>query len=97
MAYRVVYGPAVKLECSRAKGSVRLRVLTALCFFTLVLMVKAAWPEGTALLREALLPRNTAAQTAFQELAEHLKQGEPVGDSVTAFCRGIVEDALADD
>lgn len=97
MAYRVIYGPAVKLECSRAKGSARLRMLTAVCFLVMVLMVKAAWPEGRSLLRQAMLPQHTAVQTAFLELTENLQNGEPVGESVTAFCRELVEEALADD
>ena len=96
MAYRVVYGPEVKLRCSRAKGSARLRILTAASFLALVLMVRAAWPEGTVMLRRVLLPQDSKARDAFLQMAEEIRRGEPVGDTVTAFCREIVKEALQD-
>ena len=71
-----------------------LRVLTAGFLLAFVLLVRLCWPQGTALLRQTLLP---GEDPAFLQLQSDIQAGEPLGDAVTAFCRQIVEEALAQD
>ena len=88
MGYRIVYGsdPFIK---KREKS--HLRLMTAGFALAFIILVRCFWPQGTLKLRETLLPGDMAA---FQQLTEEIWAGEPIGDAVTAFCRGIVEEAV---
>ena len=88
MGYRIVYGadPFVK---KRERS--HLAVLTAGFALAFVILVRCFWPQGTAVLRQVLLPGDMAA---FQQMTAQIQAGEPIGDAVTAFCRGIVEEAV---
>lgn len=95
MAYRIDYGPAQPEEKS---CTLRLQVLTASFLLLFVLLVKQAWPEGTAKLQEIFLPGDAhSTQTAFQELISDLQNGEGLGDAVTAFCEEIIDHAELED
>ncbi|MBQ8237774.1 MAG: hypothetical protein IJZ39_06490 [Oscillospiraceae bacterium] len=90
MGYRIVYGKDAFAETGERKS--HLRAMTAGFALALVVLVRIFWPEGTAVLRDVLLPGQS---TAFSQLTEDLRAGEPIGDAVTAFCRSIVEEAVA--
>lgn len=94
MGYRIVYGTDPFAHDTREKS--HLRVLTAGFALAFVILVRCFWPQGTALLRQVLLPGDDVATAAFQQMTADIQAGEPVGDAVTAFCRGIVEDALGE-
>ena len=89
MGYRIIYGedPFVK-----KKEKNHLRSLTAGFLLALVVLVRCCWPRGTEILRQTLLP---GENTAFQQMTEQIRDGEPIGDAVTVFCQRIVEEALA--
>lgn len=89
MGYRIVYGEDPFKELPVRKS--RLRLMTAGFALAFVVLVRCCWPQGADLLRQALIPRESAA---FQQLTEEIRAGEPVGDAVTAFCRSIVEEAV---
>lgn len=91
MGYRIVYGP--EQPSGRGKGSgLRLRTMTAAFFLLGCILTRTLWPAGTQLLREMLLPGTpTAAEQAFLDMMEDLRCGVPVGESVTVFCRTVVE------
>ena len=86
MAYRIEYGPPRPRR--REKFPLRLLLLTCFFFVLFLTVVKIFWPEGQARLTQLLLPTGTRA--AFQDLLNALRSGQPVYDSLTAFCREIV-------
>lgn len=92
MGYRIVYGPMPKMPQERDYKPLRIQVLTAVFALLFVLTVRQAWPEGTALLREFLLPgEQNVTEAAFSEMIGDIREGESLGDALTAFCRQIVE------
>lgn len=94
MGYRIVYGEDPFIEIPERKS--RLRLWTAGFALAFVLLVRCFWPQGTALLRQVLLPRGDAATAAFQQMTADIRAGEPIGDAVTAFCRDVVEEAIGE-
>lgn len=91
MGYRMVYGVDPFEDTGKQKS--HLKAMTAGFLLAFVLLVRLLWPQGTALLRQTLLPRENPA---FAQLQSDLQAGEPIGDAVTAFCQRIVEEALAE-
>ena len=89
MGYRVVYGadPFVREKT----GKSRLGLMTAGFALAFVILVRCFWPQGTAVLRQTLLPGEPGA---LEQITEQIRSGEPVGEAVTAFCRSVVEEAL---
>lgn len=91
MGYRIVYGEDPFVDQTRGRS--HLKVMTAGFLLAFVLMVRLLWPQGTAVLRQTLLPRENPA---FLQLQSDIQAGEPIGDAVTAFCQRIVEEALGE-
>lgn len=89
MGYRIVYGEDPFIERKERKSY--LRAMTAGFALAFVVLVRCCWPQGTELLRQALLPGD---YEAFQQMTTDIRAGEPIGDAVTAFCQQIVEDAV---
>lgn len=90
MGYQIIYGPDPFEKTGEGKS--HLKTLTAGFLLAFVILVRLLWPQGTALLRQTLLPR---ADPAFTQLQSDIQAGEPLADAVTAFCQRIVEEALA--
>lgn len=94
MGYRIVYGgpsPESKIQNSTA---IRLRTMVAAAFLMLCMAVRLLWPDGTAVLRSVFLPSDlTVTEEAFSVLIEEVRQGQPLGDSITAFCHKILDEA----
>lgn len=96
MAYRIVYGPMPKMVHPKREGYVRLQLLTAVFLLLFVLLVRQAWPEGTDMLRSILLPGEPGiTEQSVQLMLEDIREGEPLGDAVAAFCRQIIENGEA--
>lgn len=94
MAYRIEYGPPVKKPASPVLRRFRFQLLTASLLFLFVLSVRLLWPAGTAKLREVLLPAEPSwTAQAAQDMVEQVRQGENLGDAVTAFCREVLNHA----
>ena len=82
MGYRIAYRAMPPKVC-RKRFSVRLPILTLLCFSLFLVLVATLWPEGKAYLQEALLfSQETVAASALNELAEELYAG---AEPMTAF------------
>lgn len=95
MAYRIVYGPMPPVSREKNYKFLRIQMLTALFLLLFVLLVRQAWPEGTAVLRSMLLPGEpTVTEAAFSEMVIDIQSGEPVREAFTAFCRQIVDDGI---
>lgn len=91
MSYRIDYS-ADTLSKSTRQPSARLRLLIVAFLLAFFLLFPALCPEGAAWLRETLLPWDpTVTEQAFQEMISTLKQGEPAGNALSAFCREILD------
>ena len=89
MSYRIVYGP--KPAKPQEKRSSHLRILTAVFLLLFAVGVRMVWPEGREVLRNWLLPGSPGVtEAALGEMVEDLRAGEPVGESLTAFCRQVI-------
>ncbi len=87
MGYYIVYGPQKLVK----NGNFRRGLLTAGAFGVFCLLVLAFWPEGREMFADILLPgdRETAAEAA-EEMVRALRQGQSLGEAVTAFCRDVI-------
>ena len=92
MGYRIVYGGEPTLVQQWRKNHIR--IWTAVFALIFVATVRFFWPEGRENLRRILVPQ---AQTvaAFSGMVEGIENGQGVGAAVTAFCRQVVADGLA--
>ena len=90
VAYRIVYGGEPRRERAKRGVGLRFQTMTAACLLLFTLGVSQFWPQGTAKLREYLIPDT---QGAVLELMAQIQAGEPVEQALTAFCRQIIQDA----
>ena len=94
MAYRVEYGPREPKKTSRLWTQPRMQIFTAVFLLIFLLGVRQTWPEGTAKLKEFLLPGKPAStETALQNFVVNLKEGSGIGDAFTTFCQEIIDQA----
>ena len=94
MAYRIEYRPpACKHKIPRFRWQTPL--MTCLFFLLFVVSIKTAWPAGSQALHRILLPPGdfSESQTAIQTLISNLKDGQPIYESLTAFCKQIIAHA----
>ena len=92
MGYRIIYGPDVPLQKTE-HGTVRIRIMVAICFAAFVCLVRLLWPEGREILASHLLPGEaTLAQAAFLELLGNLHNGTGMVESLTVFCLEILHE-----
>lgn len=95
MGYRIVYGPMPKVRKTSPFNEMRLQALTAVFLLLFVLLVRQAWPEGTRMARQFLLPgEQTATEAAFADMIGEIQEGESWSDAFSAFCRQIVADGM---
>ncbi len=91
MGYKIVYGEEPPAQIP---STARLRTMTAAFLLLGCLLTRMFWSDGTALLRQCLLPdAENVAEAAFCELMDELHAGAPMGESVLTFCRTVVSDA----
>lgn len=96
MGYRIVYGPMPPAVKAKKSGSLRLRILTAVFALLLVLAVRLVWPQGTQTLHRFLMPGEpTVTETAFGSMIGNIRDGEPLPEAFTAFCRQVLESGNA--
>ncbi len=92
MAYRIDYGPPIKLPHEKENRATRLRVMTASCLLAFAIGVRLAWPAGASTLRRVLMPDYAShTQVVFQEMIDRIRSGETTVEAATAFCREVIE------
>lgn len=92
MSYRVDYHSEEKEKHRQGKGGVVLSAL--LCFLLFLIFVQLFWPEGQQALRAMILPgASENVWSAADDMVRQIREGEPVADTVDAFCRGVLQDA----
>lgn len=91
MAYRIEYGQPSGKKYPPAGHSWRLTGMICGALVLFLLVTHFLWPEGKAVLEELFLPgdREYTAQV-FSAMVEQLREGEPAGQAVTAFCRELL-------
>lgn len=93
MSYSIHYGP------DRPKSAPKKRSYFGLVGAVLVIMVCAAaigWslPQQAEQFTQALFPwTRSEVQTAFTELREDVREGQPLSDAVKTFCLEIIHGA----
>lgn len=92
MGYRIEYEPQTRTSGKSGRFVRRIQILTAAFFLLFVLLVRQAWPEGTQMLREILLPGEPSfTQTAFQTMLGDIRQGTSVQEALTVFCQQMID------
>ena len=93
MGYVIQYSDG---DCKKSKYSGRsgLPAMTAAFFLAFLLLTKAFWPAGSRILREIFIPGDPEITGgAISNLVDDLRAGEPLKDSVAAFCSEILAHA----
>ena len=92
MSYRVEYGPPIPAQYIKRSKPLRIQIMTAVFLLLFTLLVRQFFPSGTRQLRQILLPEtHSITQDALDALMSDLRNGEPLGDAVTAFCVYIID------
>lgn len=96
MGYRIDYQPIKKVR-GLEKRSCRRTALTFLSLLLFFLLTWGFWPEGRALLQEALIPGDNAVTvTALENLSNELSAGTELSQALEIFCMDILEGAELD-
>lgn len=94
MAYQIAYNPEDKKKYPIADHRKQNKKWMVWSCCTLLLIGMLAIPEIWGRVKHILLPGD-AEQTAaaITSLVENVREGTPVGDAVTVFCREILKNA----
>ena len=91
MGYKIHYASPSVSGKEQNSTALRLRIFTAVFMLIGCLTARLVSPEGCELLRSVLVPGEpTVTEQAFLQMMDNLHCGEPIGESVSAFCRTIV-------
>lgn len=96
MGYRVDYQPVKKVR-GLEKRTARAPALAALGLILFCLLVNCVWPRGAEVVREILIPGDTAVTVAaLEEFAAELEAGEELSSALQTFCRRVIREAELD-
>lgn len=94
MGYRIVYGEGPGRKFGTGRGKFRLWLWIGCFVLLFLLLTNLFWPEGRAALWEFCIPGGVqAAAQALDSMAGSLRDGEKLGQAVTAFCQEIMQNA----
>ncbi len=89
MAYSIGYGPQQNERASKGRQT-RFSVLVLVFFLVFLLSVQLFSQEGADFLRRMILPVGEETVEAFSSMVQAVKEGTPVQEAVTAFCREVI-------
>ena len=92
MAYTIQYGLPARTEAVWAAGNRKRKrwIFTVLC----IIGVLSGILFGPEDLQNYLIPGDpNVTRLAFAQLTEDIRQGDKIGEALTAFCREIIENA----
>ena len=94
MGYTIQYGPAGKAEAAwHAKRRKKSGVILAVCVLA-VAFVAIVLSGDFEQIKNYLIPGDLeVTKAAFAQFTENIRQGDTVGDAITAFCREIIDGA----
>lgn len=94
MGYVIRYDCGESHSGSASSRCSRLTAMTAGFLLAFLLLTKLFWPEGSAMLRQFLIPGDPdVTSQAVSVLVDELRAGKPMGDTVQAFCAEILNHA----
>lgn len=92
MSYRIEYGPSIPKQFIHKRNPLRLQSMTAVCLLLFSLCVRRFFPAGTEKLHQLLLVDElSVTQEAVDAFMVDIRNGETLGDSLTAFCEYIID------
>lgn len=93
MSYSIHYGPDVPQSVPIKRsyfGLVGALLVVVIC----ATAVGWAMPQQAEKFAQALFPwTRSEVNAAFAELREDVREGQPISEAVTTFCREIIDDA----
>lgn len=92
MGYQISYGPIKTKDSVKMRGKTVRAFALVICIIALVIGLQVSG-VGKTLWRWMLPGNPEVTSAALDTMAESLKQGDSVGEAVTAFCREIIENA----
>ncbi len=96
MGYRIQYAPVYRKEVIRKKRNFKIPVLFLALMIALA-GITHALPKKTASVIHSFFPLTRAESlAAIDVFCDSLTGGETLTDSITAFCREIIDEAAAD-
>lgn len=94
MSYTIQYGPSGKAEAEWNSSRTKRKRRTAAAILLAVVAIGVLLLGGADRVRDFLIPGDPeVTKAAFAQFTENIRQGEPVGDAITAFCREIIDNA----
>lgn len=91
MGYRIEYDQGTERYEVMQDNPWRVWILTAICFGIFMMLSNWFWPEGSAFIRDILIPGDDAVTVqAFTNMTEELRSGTAVKEAVTAFCNEVL-------
>lgn len=91
MSYRIDYAPPPVRQGRDGSGRLRPVALTACFFAFFALLVRAFWPEGSALLRHLLFgPRGESVLQCLETIADSLGNGLTLHDAAVGAFRDVL-------
>lgn len=85
MGYRIHY-PGGQEENAGNGSRLRLPLLTMICFFLFLSLVKWMWPEGYSLIRGAF----SGVWVELGQFAESFREGDTAFEAISGFCRSFL-------
>ena len=90
MHYRIDYGDARRTGMKKVP-CLRLPILIVLCFVIFLVLANQLWPEGSALIGDAVLyVRNSSAVESLEQFADNFRDGESVASAFSFFCQSLL-------
>ncbi len=94
LGYRIQYGPMAKGEVQwnrKRIGRLKAKTMWLLAVLSILLLAVA---QRHGILEKLLIPGNPeVTKAAYIQFKQDVKEGEPVGEAITAFCRTVIENA----
>lgn len=92
MGYRVSYQDVKKMHRMHKRKTGKL-ALIGILFLAVLLLLSAYWPRSASILREALVPGDTAVTTAaFETFTQQVRQGMGLGEAFRNFCQTVLQE-----
>ena len=90
MSYQITYGNGLGKPVRKSGW----RFLAAILVLALAILARFTFPEEVKQLTDALFPLTSdSSKEALETFSQHIREGEPLEDAVTALCLEILNDA----
>lgn len=95
LGYTIQYGSSGKAESAWNSGRRKYKKRITAVVLLAVLCAGLLLSGGAEKLKNLIIPGDPeVTKAAFAQFTEDIRQGERVGDAITAFCREIIDNAV---